>query len=413
MAEAGQRLAVAFQKGGLGARQDVAGAERRFEICVALGRAHAFQSIGTPLAEERIGGAAAAKRRTSRVSGMVRLVRLAIGRAGDSQARNLRGRFDLGLQGRLGWRWTWWRYLSSAAEEAKCGVPQILAYGPEVWKRMDVEIEWGFKAGMQKADYDGRVEGFLGVPGDAAPLPGDSGTAIEGRNAWKSHAGSGGRRGIAMPVLYIQPADEFVRKMPKFPYGHPLDTRMTVWTKSGSFTFLVRDLDKGPILAPEYGFFVTKAGSGKNARQFAAELAASNAKSIREMTREHPEATWEEAMREIQLPMLPPNTPLPPYQQVEDPPMQVEVPEKRWTDAWRMGASQLKNGELTYMNLALEAPRPIHAMDAVGLHDAAGTWLAGFYSTRHYVRRRFPRRGGEFLHREAVSRHGDHRLPRL
>ncbi len=264
------------------------------------------------------------------------------------------------------------------AEEVNRGVPQILAYGPEVWKRMDVEIEWGFKAGMQAADYGGRVEGFFGLPGDVSPLPGDSGTAIDGRNAWKSHAGVGRRRGIAMPLFYIQPADEFVRGMPKFPYGHPRDTRMTVWTKSGSFTFLVRDLEKGPILAPEYGFFVAKAGSGKNAREFAAELAVSNVKSIREMTREHREAKWEEAMREIKLPLLPRGTALPPYKQVADPPMQVELSETRWMDAWRMGASQLKNGELTYMNLALEAPRPIHAMDVVGLHDTAGTWLDGF-----------------------------------
>jgi hypothetical protein len=264
------------------------------------------------------------------------------------------------------------------AEEAKCGVPTIRAYGPEVWKRMDVEIEWGFKAGTQKADYDGRVEAFFGLPGQAAPLPGDSGTAIDGRNAWKSHPGEGSRRGIAMPVLYVQPADEFIRNLPTYPYGHPRDTRITVWTKSGSFTFLVRDLDKGPILAPEYGFFVAKAGSGKNARAFAAELAASNAKSIREMTRDHREAKWEEALREIKLPMLPRGTALPQYKQVEDPPMLVELSEKRWADAWRMGASQLKNGELTYMNLALEAPRPIHAMDAVGLHDAAGNWLDSF-----------------------------------
>ena len=157
----------------------------------------------------------------------------------------------------------------------------------------------------EAADYDGRVEGFFGLPGGITPLPGDLGTAIEGWNAWKSHGGRGSRRGIAMPVLYIQPADEFVRDMPMFPYGHPRDTRITVWTKSGSFTFLLRDLEKGPILAPEYGFFVAKAGGGKNAREFAAELAASNAKSIREMTREHREATWEEAMREIKLPLLP------------------------------------------------------------------------------------------------------------
>ena len=159
---------------------------------------------------------------------------------------------------------------------------------------------------------------------------------------------------------------------------------------------------------------MARAGSGKNAKPFAAELAAANVKSVREMTREHREATWEEAMREIKLPLLPRGTTLPPYKQVADPPMQVEVPEKRWTDAWRMGVSQLKKGELTYMDLALEAPRPIHAMDAVGLHDTAATWLDGFLQTaRHPRRRRFQRRIGQFLHRQALSRHGGHRLPRL
>ena len=42
------------------------------------------------------------------------------------------------------------------------------------------------------------------------------------------------------------------------------------------------------------------------------------------------------------------------------------------------GVSNLHNGELSYMNLALEAPRPIHAMDAVALHDTASKWLDGF-----------------------------------
>jgi hypothetical protein len=262
--------------------------------------------------------------------------------------------------------------------EAGRAVPQILAYGPEVWQRMDVEIEWGFKDGTQGADYGGRVEGFFGLTSGVAPLPGDLGTVMDGSNAWKSPAGGGSRRGVAMSVLYIEPAVELAKNLPRYPYGHPRDTRMTVWTKSGSFTFLVKDLDKGPILAPEYGFFVTKAGTGKNAREFAAELAASNTRSIREMTREHREATWEDAMREIKLPLLPRGTTLPPYKQVADPPMLVELPETRWMDAWRMGVSQLKKGELSYMSLALEAPRPIHAMDVVGLHDTAGTWLDTF-----------------------------------
>jgi len=266
----------------------------------------------------------------------------------------------------------------SASEKLPSPVPVIRAYGPENWKRMDIEIEWGFKAGSQEANYDGRVEGFFGLVGEIAPLKGDPVTAMASQNAWKSYTGGGNRRGIVMSVLYIQPAAELVKNMPKFPYGHPRDTRITVWTKSGNFTFLAQDLEKGPIFAPEYGFFVTKSGSGNNAREFAAELAASNTKSIREMTREHHEATWDEAMREIALPLLPRGTTLPPYKQVADPPMQVEVPEKRWTDAWRMGVSHLETGELTYMNLALEAPRPIRAMDRVGLHDTAARWLEGF-----------------------------------
>jgi hypothetical protein len=261
---------------------------------------------------------------------------------------------------------------------AKCRVPQLRAYGPDRWERAEVEIEWGFTPGTAQADYDGRVEGFFGVPGKVAPLPGDAGTTIEGRNAWKSRAGGNGRRGITLSLACIRPEVERVDNMPRFPYGHPRDTRITVWTKAGSFTFLARDLDQGPILAPEYGFFVSRLGSGKSARDFSAELAAAGVKGIRQRTRGHREATWEEAMRELKLPLLPPGTVLPPYKPAPNPPMQVQLPESRWQDAWRMGASQLQKGELTYMDLALEAPRPIHAMDLVGLHQTAAAWLDRF-----------------------------------
>ena len=265
-----------------------------------------------------------------------------------------------------------------AKGQLKTAVPQIQVYGPEKWERMDLEIEWGFKGGTEKADFDGRVEGFFGLVSRATPLSGDTGTRMDGPVSWKSHASGRNRRGLALSLLYIRPAMEQVGNLPKFPYGHPRDSRITVWTQSGSFTFLPRDLDRGPILAPEYGFFVTKAGSGKTAQSFTAELSSTNVKSIREMTREHREASWDEAMRELKLPLLPPGTTLPAYKQVEDPPMQVEVPEVRWQDAWRMGVSNLRKGELSYMNLALEAPRPIHAMDAVALHDTAAKWLDGF-----------------------------------
>lgn len=57
-----------------------------------------------------------------------------------------------------------------------------------------------------------------------------------------------------------------------------LDSRITVWTKTGGFTFHINDLQKGSILIPERGVFITKAGSGQTAREFTKELAAKNLK---------------------------------------------------------------------------------------------------------------------------------------
>jgi len=120
-------------------------------------------------------------------------------------------------------------------------------------------------------------------------------------------------------------------------------SRITVWTKTVGFTFRVSDLEKGSILIPRYGVFVTKAGSGQTARQFAKELAAKNLKSIRQMTREHREAaSWKELMQEVRLWTCPSGTVVSPFPKVEDPAMQVELPDADWTAAWRALSSQLR-----------------------------------------------------------------------
>ena len=162
-----------------------------------------------------------------------------------------------------------------------------------------------------------------------------------------------------MPLLYA----------PKSRPG--LDSRVTVWSQTTGFTFRVSDLDNGPILIPEQGVFVTKVGSGQTARQFAKELAAKKLKSIRQMTREHREAaSWEELMQEVRLWTCPKGTALPPFPQVEDPPMQVQLPDARWTDAWRAASFQLR-GKHMWGGLAFEVGRVAHDMDLVGLHDEA------------------------------------------
>ena len=243
----------------------------------------------------------------------------------------------------------------------KSAVPSIRVIGPSMgaWKRMDVEIEWGFQAGTEKTDFDGRLEPYVAMVGPVSPLAEDKGTTVTGAHAWQSRAAGDARRGIVVPLLYA-------------PDSRPgLDSRITVWTKTAGFTFRVSDLENGPILIPEHGVFVTKAGSGQTARQFAAELAAKNLKSIRQMTREHREAaSWEEVMREVRLWTCPAGTAVPPFPQVEDPPMQVQLPDPRWTDAWRAASFQLK-GKHMWGGLAFEVGRVAHEMDLVGLHDEA------------------------------------------
>jgi len=241
-------------------------------------------------------------------------------------------------------------------------VPTIQVTSPSVgvWKRMDIEIEWCFQAGTDKNDFDGRLEPYMAMAGPAAPLAEDKGTTVMGGHIWQSlAAGDTTRRGITVPVLYAAGS------------RLGLDSRLTVWTKTTGFTFRVSDLDNGPILIPEHGVFVTKAGSGQTARQFAGELAARNLKSIRQMTREHKEAaSWDELMREVRLWTCPAGTAVPPFPQVEEPPMQVQLSDDRWTDAWRSASFQLK-GKHMWGGLAIEVGRVAHAMALVGLHEEA------------------------------------------
>jgi hypothetical protein len=241
-------------------------------------------------------------------------------------------------------------------------VPSIRVTGPNLgaWKRMDVEIEWGFQPETEKAGFDGRLESFVALAGPVAPLAGDRGTATIGGSKWESRNKRGvKRRGIVVPLLYA-------------PGSCPgLASRVTVWTKASGFTFRVSDLESGSILIPQYGVFVTKAGSGQTARQFSRELAARNLKSLRQLTREHREAaSWNEVMQEVRLWTCPTGTVVSPFPRVDDPPMEVELPDPGWTAAWRAASFQLK-GKHMWGGLAFEVGRVAHEMDMVGLHEEA------------------------------------------
>ena len=53
---------------------------------------------------------------------------------------------------------------------------------------MDLEIEWGFQAGTEKTDFDGRLESHVAMIGSVSPLADDKGTTVTGAHSWQSRA---------------------------------------------------------------------------------------------------------------------------------------------------------------------------------------------------------------------------------
>ncbi len=148
--------------------------------------------------------------------------------------------------------------IAGSRNASQFDVPQVRVLVPDSWKAMDVEIEWGFDKTTSGRDYSGRLEAYDGRISSIRPLVGDKKTSVTKGDSWKSIGKTGSRRGIQLGLLYMgkskwprqqgytTPAEEIAR------------TIITVWTKAGNFSFLAADLENGPILAPEYGFWVRR-----------------------------------------------------------------------------------------------------------------------------------------------------------
>ncbi len=209
-------------------------------------------------------------------------------------------------------------------------VPALQVVGASLgdWRRMDIELEGGFVESL---------EPYLARLGSTKPL-------------------GGGRHGIALSVTYA----------PDAPPG--LDSRITVRGKSGDFTLSLKDLDKGPMLLPTFGAYVTKAG-GPTAAEFSKQLAAKGLKSLRQQVRDHPEATsWDQLMQEVRFWTCPEGTLVPPFPDTPAPAMQVHLSDERWTEAWSIATDQMRGPHL-WPRLGHEIGRVVRDMELVGLHD--------------------------------------------
>jgi len=240
-------------------------------------------------------------------------------------------------------------------------VPRLRVSGPStgVWAPMDLEIEWGFRPGTERKPVSGRLETHVAVIGTVAPLRGDATTTVMGGARWRSAAEhrSPERRGLRVSLLYA----------PTIRPG--LDSRVTLWTDAGDVTFSVKDLESGPIYLPRQGLFISRAGSAETGAAFAARLEAEGRKSLRQMTREHREPrSWEELMEQVRFWTCPEGTPVPPFPEVPDPAMTVELSDARWTGAWRTACDELRGRHL-WPTLSAEIARAARVMELVGLHD--------------------------------------------
>ena len=283
-------------------------------------------------------------------------------------------------------------------------VPAVRAFVGNVWKTLDLEIQWGFDPPTAAADYSGRIEAYDGVLAGLRPLAGDAGTAATGPCQWRSIAQGDGRRGIGLSLLYLGTPQP--RKV--WPYNAgPEDvarTIVTVWTRAGNFSFQASDLENGPILAPEYGFYVRAVRTGPSmpapaatAREFIGQLSAQGLTTLRQRVRRHPEATWDGSVAA----MLPAKT-LPPIPKPDlAGAMKVEVPCEKLAAQWNLGAwhltrhcaktdgGRLRFNDHPYGILASETYLILYALDLMGMHDAAADgldqWLALPLENKHPV----------------------------
>jgi hypothetical protein len=291
--------------------------------------------------------------------------------------------------------------LANNKDASDFDVPEVRALVAECWKKMELEIEWGFAEPAAAKDFSGRISAYDGRLDGLRALEGDTTTVTKDAESWRSTGKGAARRGLRLSLLYM--GTSRWRAVQPFT-SQPEDvarTIVSVWTAAGNVSFLAADLERGPILAPEYGFFVRRttalatppapdatpaqiaavfASQASSAREFVTQLQARKLATIRQQTRAHEEQTWEGAVSALNGANLPPQ-PKPPAG--SEPVMQVLVPSERLTAQWNLGAwhlvrhavpddkGRLHFNDHPYGILGAETYMILAALDVMGAHKAA------------------------------------------
>ena len=92
--------------------------------------------------------------------------------------------------------------LRGSRPASRFACPTMRALVSDVWKRLEIEIEWGFDPATAQVDHGGSLECYDGLVADLRPLPGDATTVLAGPSSWQSPGGDG-RHGVQLSVLYL------------------------------------------------------------------------------------------------------------------------------------------------------------------------------------------------------------------
>ncbi len=109
--------------------------------------------------------------------------------------------------------------VAAGKSAADYDVPTLRVLTGETWKKMDVEIEWGFDPATAEKDYSGRIETYDGRVAALHPLDGDSITASANAASWRS---SRRRPSNDLPSPFGRGAGGEGRGRNACPYPNPL-----------------------------------------------------------------------------------------------------------------------------------------------------------------------------------------------
>jgi hypothetical protein len=162
-------------------------------------------------------------------------------------------------------------------------ISSLKIYAPTEAASVSVRIEFGCAQPGNRL-VEGRLEIYNGGLEKVAGWSWDGRDEMAADHSWKMQLGEK-PKGIVAQLRAAKP---------RLPGSNDL-TIATVRSSEGTFSFLVDDLDKGPIYIPTYGVFITRADDPNSFTK----ANPKKGRTVREKLREEPEQTYDRARQEI------------------------------------------------------------------------------------------------------------------